>query len=59
MEMTVTLTAAEKEALKAAFPGVSEEEAVTLLFRSELERKCRIQLRRAKVVAFQGLKKPR
>jgi hypothetical protein len=59
MDFTVSVTEAEKEALMAAFPGNSVEEALAMLLRSQMERKYRVQLKRAKVVAFQGLKKPK
>lgn len=59
MEVTVTLTPEQMESLKKDFPGMTADEAAAALFRSELERRCRVQLKRARVVTLQGLKKHR
>lgn len=59
MEMTIAVTEAEREALKVAFPGNSVEEALAMMLRSELEARCRIQLKRARVVSLQALKRNR
>lgn len=57
MEVTVSLTPEQMESLKKDFPGMTPDEAAVALFRSELEKRCRVQLKRARVVTLQGLKK--
>lgn len=57
MELTLTLTAAEKEALIRAFPDCTLEEAVSMLVKAEMKRRYRIALKKGRVVFLQGLKK--
>lgn len=56
--MTLLITAEEGQALKKAFPDLAPEDAVLALLRSELRRRCRVPLKRARLVLLQGLKKP-
>lgn len=56
MEQTVTLTAEQMKSLKSAFPDLSAEEAFALVFRKGLNRRCRLSLKRARLLTFPGLK---
>lgn len=57
MEQTVTLTPEQMKALKSAFPDMAIEEAFALLFSKGLNRRCRIHLKRARLLTFQSLKR--
>lgn len=57
MEQTLPITSEQMQALKTAFPDLTPDEAALALLRSELERRCRLQLKRGVLVRLQALKR--
>lgn len=52
MEVTVTLTASEMEALKAAFPEADPAEAAAMLLRAEMQKRYRKERKAGQVVGL-------
>lgn len=59
MDMTLTITPEQMEALKTAYPDLSPDEAAEALFKAEIDRRYRLQIKRGVVVRLQGLKRAR
>ena len=57
MEPTLPITSEQMQALKTAFPDLTPDEAALALLRAELERRCRLQLKRGVLVRLQSLKR--
>lgn len=58
MEVTVTLTASEMEALKAAFPEADPADAAALLLRAEMQRRYRNQKKAGLLIKMRPSKRP-
>lgn len=58
MEVTVTLTASEMEALKAAFPEADPADAAALLLRAEMQRRYRSQKKAGLLIKMRPSKRP-
>lgn len=52
MEISISLSDAEAEALKKAFPGIEPHEAAQMLIRDEMKRRYRRQMKTAQVSAL-------
>lgn len=59
MELTVSLTASEMEALKAAFPEADPAEAALMLLRAEMQRRYRKERKAGQLIKMRASKSPK
>lgn len=58
MELTVTLTASEMEALRKAFPEADPAEAAAMLLRAEMQRRYRKESKAGLLIKMRASKRP-